>query len=206
LTITAQSHVEPTSDARLVAEHSAVKAAMQNPCPRLISPRGLARFAAVIAALGLVGYAATLGFARHNDRAAIESELTGLGRGSYQAQKVVYHVDYDAGWRSRNYYALVGVLENHVKAVGADKLELKVILQGGGADLLALAKSEPAIAQRIDALKEKGVRFLVCKNTLLDRRLDPFADLYGVKREDIVTAAVAELVALQQEGYVYLHL
>jgi intracellular sulfur oxidation DsrE/DsrF family protein len=115
-------------------------------------------------------------------------------------------VDYGAGWRGRAYAELLTALDNHVQAVGADKLRVAVVLQGSGADLLASAKSEPRLAKRIDALRQKGVHFLICRNTLLGRLIDPFRDLYGVTEHDIVTAAVAEIVALQQEGYVYLHL
>jgi intracellular sulfur oxidation DsrE/DsrF family protein len=115
-------------------------------------------------------------------------------------------VDYEPGWRGQAYEELTSALENHVRAVGADNLKLMVVLQGNGADFLARAKAKPAFARRVDALKEKGVRFLICRNTLIGRAIDPFTDLYGVAREDVVRSAVAELAALQQEGYVYLHL
>jgi len=169
-------------------------------------PARLLAIAALAAGLTVAGYAAAFGINAHHDRARLESELAGLGRGVYSPQKVVYHVDYGSGWRGRAYEELLSALDNHVKAVGADKMSLVVMLQGSGADLLVSAKSTPRLAQRIDALRRQGVRFLVCRNTLLGRLIDPFSDLYGVTERDIATAAVAELVALQQEGYLYLHL
>lgn len=169
-------------------------------------PLRLVRLAALGLVLAGIGYGATFLFAKHHDKASIESTLADLGRGGYEPQKAVYHVDYPAGWRDRAYENLLDALENHVNAVGAGKLQLAVVLQGSGTDLLALAKSKPRLAARIDGLRQNGVRFLVCRDTLLSRLIDPFQDLHGVARADVVTAAVAELVALQQEGYVYLRL
>jgi len=200
VTIMAQSQVEMPSDARSASPRSP----MQD--PRRIRRLRIGLAAGMVVALGVALYLGGFWPRPHHDPAAIARELEGLGRPSYQPQKVVYHVDYPAGWRGRTYDDLVGVLENHVKAVGAGRLDLKVVLQGGGADLLLLAKLKPVLARRIDALKAEGVRFLVCKNTLLGRGIDPFADLYGIEPRDVITAAVAELVALEQEGYVYLHL
>jgi uncharacterized protein len=166
----------------------------------------LGLLAAAVAAAGLATGTRTYAQARSQQRAAIARELIGLGRTDYLPQKAIYHVDYDAGWFEHNYSFLLSALHNHERAVGADKLHLVVVLQGNGLDLLALAKTRPALAKRIDKLKAEGVRFLVCKNSLVGRAMDPFTDLYGVAAGDIVTAAVAELVSLQQEGYIYLHL
>ena len=216
MTITTQIGPDPIGDANVAPEPGSpfTRGAAGQPPPPQLQPQkrsraaaaGLWGFVAVISGAGLLIYGASHALARHPDPSAIERELTGLGRTNYEPQKVVYHVDYDAGWRGHNYYNLVSVLENHVKAVGADRLHLVVMLQGSGTDFLALAKAKPALAQKIDALKSRGVRFLICKNSLISRGIDPFTELYGVGKDDVVTAAVAELVALQQEGYVYLHL
>ena len=92
--------------------------------------------------------------------------------------------------------------QNHVNAVGKDKLDLRIVLQGDGLDLLKEAAGDRAMSERVDKLKAQGVRFLVCRNTLVGRGLDP-ADLYDVKTADIVGAAVAEVSALQAQGFVY---
>jgi intracellular sulfur oxidation DsrE/DsrF family protein len=49
------------------------------------------------------------------------------------------------------------------------------------------------------------VRFLICANTLRERKID-WHDLYWVKAEDIVPSGVAELARLQGLGFVYIHL
>ena len=46
----------------------------------------------------------------------------------------------------------------------------------------------------------------MCRNTLLQRRINPDARLHGVAREDVVTTAVGEIGALKQQGYVYIKL
>jgi hypothetical protein len=175
---------------------------------QFLSHKGMALglLAAAVVTAGLVAGTRTYAQARIHQRAAIAQELAGFGRTDYLPQKAIYHVDYDAGWFEHNYSFLLSALQNHERAVGADKLHLVVVLQGNGLDLLAMAKTTPALAKRIDKLKGEGVRFLVCKNSLVGRAMDPFTDLYGVAAGDIVTAAVAELVALQQDGYIYLHL
>jgi intracellular sulfur oxidation DsrE/DsrF family protein len=61
------------------------------------------------------------------------------------------------------------------------------------------------LADRLDALRADGVRFLVCANTLRERQID-WHSLYGVKEEDMVPSGVAELARLQAVGFVYIHL
>ena len=73
-----------------------------------------------------------------------------------------------------------------------------------GVKLFQMAKTDPALAADLDRLRAKGVRFMVCRNTLKGMGLMP-ADLYGVQDADIVPSGVAELARLQGQGYVYIH-
>lgn len=68
-----------------------------------------------------------------------------------------------------------------------------------------MAQSDKTLAAQLDMLREKGVRFLICANTLKERKID-WHQLYGVKGDDIVPSGVAELARLQQMGFVYIHL
>jgi intracellular sulfur oxidation DsrE/DsrF family protein len=79
-------------------------------------------------------------------------------------------------------------------------------MQGDGVDLPAWARQDEAARRAADALKARGVRFEVCRNTLLQRRINPDARLHGVGKEDVVTTAVGEISALEQKGYVYIKL
>ncbi|MDE0281442.1 MAG: DsrE family protein [Gammaproteobacteria bacterium] len=128
----------------------------------------------------------------------------------YEKQKVV---NYD------NPKAQAGALrniQNHINAVGAENLDLKVVLHGNGLALLLepdslekLAKFKHAnandeMAAKITGLKDQGVAFQVCNNTVKGRKVDYTMDLYDVAEEDIVPSGVAEVAKLQALGYSYI--
>lgn len=125
-------------------------------------------------------------------------------REPYASQKVVYHVNEGGGLFNRRFKHLLQVAENHVRAVGPGRLDLRIVLQGDGVDLLSWAREDETARRAVDALRGNGVRFEVCRNTLIQRRIDPDARLYRVARADVVTAAVGEIGALEQKGYVYI--
>ena len=85
-------------------------------------------------------------------------------------------------------------IKNHLNAVGEDKLDLRVILHGDGLTLLlepdmadnTLFKSGYAtdeLTASVAALKDGGVRFLVCANTLRGKKVDHENDLYDAYQE-----------------------
>jgi intracellular sulfur oxidation DsrE/DsrF family protein len=124
---------------------------------------------------------------------------------NYPAQKVVYQVTDGESWLNRGYSTRVfGTAGNHVKALGAKNIDLRIVLAGDGIKLLQSAQGDQALRKRIDDLKSQGVKILVCRNTLLNQGIDPDHDLYDVKPADIVLAGVAEVTALQQQGFVYI--
>ena len=136
-------------------------------------------------------------------RRAVAAELSGLAFPPYAPQKVVYHIYSGGGLFDSNYRHLLGALTNHVAAVGAGRLDLRVVLQGDGLGLLADAVGDASLQGPLDALRAAGVRFEVCRNTMVGRGLGP-ERLYGVRTQDIVQAAVAEIAALEAQGYVYM--
>lgn len=122
--------------------------------------------------------------------------------GDYAPQKVVYH---NNGSSEPHYFRqLLGNVKNHLDAVGDDNISLVVIGNGGGIDLLQQANADPEISTRIDALRARGARFLVCANTLKARDIGVDA-LYGATEADVVPSGVAEIARLEQQGYVYIH-
>ncbi|HMN73764.1 MAG TPA: DsrE family protein [Rhodoblastus sp.] len=122
----------------------------------------------------------------------------------YGRQRVIYHIDQRAGLFSGHFRHILQIAQNHVDAVGADKLDLRIILQGDGVDFLSWARDNPQAQAKIDNLKREGVKFQVCRNTLLARGIDPDRELYGVKQTDIVRAAVGEIASLEQQGFQYI--
>lgn len=129
----------------------------------------------------------------------------------YGKQKVVYHINYD------NPKAQAGALrniQNHINAVGKENLDLKVVMHGNGLSLVlppdALqgtkfkhANATEVMQAKISGLKDQGVKFEVCANTLRGKHV-AYQDLYDVSKADIVPSGVAELARLQQRGYAYI--
>ena len=129
----------------------------------------------------------------------------------YGKQKVVYHVNYD------DPKAQAGALrniQNHINAVGKENLDLKVVMHGKGLSMLltpdAVANTKlpkgnanDEIQAKISGLKDQGVGFQVCSNTLKGKKIDHERDLYDVDKVDIVPSGVAEVARLQAMGYAY---
>jgi intracellular sulfur oxidation DsrE/DsrF family protein len=131
----------------------------------------------------------------------------------YGKQKVVYHINYD---NPKKQAGALRNIQNHINAVGAENLDLKVVLHGNGLALLlepdALARlkkfkyanANEGMTAKIDGLKNQGIEFNVCANTVRGRKVDVETDLYNVDKGDIVPSGVAEVARLQQMGYAYI--
>ena len=122
----------------------------------------------------------------------------------YGKQKVVYHINYDGGDDDRNYRAAMRNIQNHINAVGAENLDVKVVLHGNGVALLQSAVTNDTLQMDVTSLKSQGPEFLVCNNTLKGREISYEDDLFEVWEENIVPSGVAELSHLQQQGYTYI--
>ncbi len=122
----------------------------------------------------------------------------------YGKQKVVYHINYLGGDADKKYRGAMRNIQNHINAVGADNLTVKVVLHGNGVGLLASAKKNEKLQGAVVSLKSQNVEFNVCNNTLRGRKISYDKDLYDVFEEDIVPSGVAELSRLQQMGYTYI--
>jgi intracellular sulfur oxidation DsrE/DsrF family protein len=129
----------------------------------------------------------------------------------YAPQKVVYHVNY---YGPKKQAGALRNVQNHINAVGAEKLELAVVMHGNGVSMLLYpdaladtkmkeANADDQMQARIAGLKQQGVEFKVCANTLKGRNIETDA-LYDLDEEDIVPSGVAELSKLQGEGYTYI--
>lgn len=93
-------------------------------------------------------------------------------------------------------------INNELNASPTDKIV--VVAHGKGIDfLLNDAKDDKgAYESQVAALKNRGVDFRVCNNTLHARKLGPDAVIMEAK---VVPSGVAELARLQaKEGYVYI--
>ena len=129
----------------------------------------------------------------------------------YGKQKVAYHINYD---NPKQQAGALRNIQNHINAVGKENLDFKVVMHGKGLSLLlepdAAAKTKLKMGNAtekqqttISNLKEQGVSFSVCANTLKGKKIE-IDDLFDVAQADIVPSGVAELSKLQQEGYTYI--
>jgi intracellular sulfur oxidation DsrE/DsrF family protein len=140
--------------------------------------------AALVLAAAPMSFAASQAYAK--DSAEVEVQ-----------EKVVYHVnDYTvARVAMRN-------IENHLNADPGVKIV--VVTHGKGIDfLLNDAKDEKgAYEPQVAGLRDRGVTFDVCRNTLTGRKLD---DSAVIMEAQVVPSGVAEIGRLQaKEGYVYI--
>ncbi|MBT8429554.1 MAG: DsrE family protein [Gammaproteobacteria bacterium] len=130
-----------------------------------------------------------------------------------EKQKVVYHVNGD---NPKQQAGALRNIQNHINAVGKENLDLRVVMHGNGVSMVLLpeqlgnvkgfknANADPQMQARIDGLKDQGVAFKVCANTLKGRKVNRESDLYMVEEGDIVPSGVAELAILQGQGYSYI--
>lgn len=112
-------------------------------------------------------------------------------------EKVVYHINDASVARMA-----MNNVNNHLNA--NPNAKIVVVTHGKGIDfLLNDAKDDKgAFAPVVAGLKEKGVDFRVCRNTLKGRKL---GDDAVIMEANVVPSGVAEVAKLQaQEGYVYL--
>ena len=113
-------------------------------------------------------------------------------------EKVVYHVN-----DSENAMAALRNVQNHLSA--SPNARIAVVTHGKGIDFLlngAQDKAGNPYEPVVQALKEKGVDFRVCNNTLKSRKIEASTVL---AEATIVPSGVAEIGRLQaKEGYVYL--
>jgi intracellular sulfur oxidation DsrE/DsrF family protein len=128
-------------------------------------------------------------------------------------QKVVYHINGD---NPKQQAGALRNVQNHINAVGKENLDLRIVMHGNGVSMVLLpesldkvkgfkhANADPQMQATIDGLKQQGVTFKVCANTLKGRQVSREDDLYMVEEADIVPSGVAELAILQGEGFSYI--
>lgn len=137
--------------------------------------------------------------------------LFATGASAGDKQKVVYHINGDD---PKEQSAALGNILNHINAVEAGTLDVKVVMHGDGLSLLLFpdqqsktkmkaANATEDMQVKVAGLKQQGVQFQVCANTLKGRQI-PVDTLYDVSEADIVPSGVAQLAILQAQGYAYI--
>ena len=128
---------------------------------------------------------------------AKHSEPTEATQAAEPVEKVVYHINDSAVARIAMRNA-----ENHLEA--SPGVKIVFVAHGKGIDfLLNDAKDEKGLYEpQVAGLRDRGVTFDVCRNTLKGRKLD---DSAVIMEAQVVPSGVAEVGRLQaREGFVYL--
>lgn len=117
----------------------------------------------------------------------------------YHKQRVVYHLNDDqaAGMALR-------YVQNHINALGSGNADIVVVTHGKGIDFLLDGWKDAdgkSLETMIHDLATQGVRFAVCRNTLVGRNIDP--GMVNMNAE-VVPSGVATLGELQLQGYLYI--
>lgn len=144
--------------------------------------------------------------------AALSLLFTTAAVAEYGKQKVVYHINYD---NPKKQAGALRNIQNHINAVGAENMEIKVVMHGNGLSLVTTpdalertklkhANANDDMQTRILGLKNQGVAFNACANTLKGKQINRENDLFDVAESDIVPSGVAELSHLQAQGYTYI--
>ncbi|UJP64855.1 DsrE family protein [Mongoliitalea daihaiensis] len=88
-------------------------------------------------------------------------------------------------------------LENVLNA--APNAQIEVVTHGMGIDLMR--NEENPYTERINALVEKGVVFMVCENTMSQRKLQK-TQFLGLS--EFIPAGILEIVMKQEQGWIYI--
>ena len=120
-------------------------------------------------------------------------------KNGFKKQKVVYHLN-----DVNSAHGVLRNIKNHLNAVGQDNVEIIAVAHSSGAYALVMGtqdrKGRP-FDVAIRSLARRGVTFQLCANTVRNKKIpktsiDPNAKL--------VPSGVAQLINLQQQGYLYI--
>lgn len=94
-----------------------------------------------------------------------------------------------------------GALNNikHLKERWGDSVQVELVAHGPGIDMLVAAKTTEL--EKIAGLKQIGVIFLACENTLKAKKIDK--ELI-IREAGFVPSGVVEIVTRQEQGWSYL--
>jgi intracellular sulfur oxidation DsrE/DsrF family protein len=97
--------------------------------------------------------------------------------------------------------SMLGQLHNLLQqaAVTQTRIGVEVVVHGHAWNLL-LIDGNP-LSEKVQSLQERAVKFLICRNTLNGRQLQPSQLL---PLTEIVPAGIFHLIQRQQEGWAYI--
>jgi intracellular sulfur oxidation DsrE/DsrF family protein/uncharacterized tellurite resistance protein B-like protein len=111
--------------------------------------------------------------------------------------KVVFHLDWD---EEKRLVMALNNITNLLKEIPTTEAEICLVANGSA---VRLFHGDHAVAygMRVEDLSGRGVRFLMCNNSLTNLNVDPGELLGGC---EVIKAGVVELINLQAGGYAYI--
>lgn len=88
---------------------------------------------------------------------------------------------------------------NNLKNGWGDSVEIEVVCHGPGIDFLTTEKT--SFREEIYTLKKRGIVFVVCENSLLEREVPKEAILPDM---NYVKMGIGEIVTKQEQGWTYI--
>ena len=115
--------------------------------------------------------------------------------------KIVCHLNQPGGEEFSHDKQMLTNVGNHLTVLPPGRFDLRVVMHGPGINLLRFAaRNDPQVAAQVDELKLVGVRFEICRITLLRGNI-PLSQLYDATEDDVVQSGVGRIGELQHQGY-----
>ena len=118
--------------------------------------------------------------------------------GTQEKTKVAYHLSEEGrvGFVLNN-------IRNHIKGVGGpENVDIVLVVHGPALKAFHDMQAKPTVLEQVQALRDEGVSFNACGNTMRAQGVQTDDLLPGFVRVD--QGGVVRLAELQSEGYVYL--
>lgn len=111
--------------------------------------------------------------------------------------KVLFHIELDAVEPLK---VAIANIKNLLKEIPSKEVSIVLVANYKGPMLFVKNKFDEQTHENIKQLKEIGVEFLMCNNSLVNLHLKP-EDL--IQEVSIVKAGILEIIMRQADGYAY---
>lgn len=88
---------------------------------------------------------------------------------------------------------------NNLKTGWGDTVNIEVVCHGPGIELLMSSKSR--FSQQINQLQQKGIDFVACENTMLEKKINKIEILPNMI---FVHMGIGEIILKQEQGWHYI--
>ncbi|MFN3445069.1 MAG: DsrE family protein [Bacteroidia bacterium] len=88
---------------------------------------------------------------------------------------------------------------NNLKTGWGDTVNIEVVCHGPGIELLMSSKSR--FSQQINQLQQKGIDFVACENTMLEKKINKIEILPNMI---FVHMGIGEIILKQEQGWQYI--